>query len=79
MTPEITAAIVEGLYLMVVGMSFVLAFLTIVVISLKVLARLAPEEAIPAKGPADKKKVNDQRLMAVISAAVHKYREEQNK
>ena len=76
MTPEITAAIVEGLYLMVVGMSFVLAFLTIVVFSLKILARIAPEEVIPASGPADKKKVNDQRLMAAISAAVHKYREE---
>ena len=76
MTTEITAAIVEGLYLMAVGMSFVLAFLTIVVFSLKILARVAPEEVIPASGPADKQQVNDQRLMAAISAAVHKYREE---
>ena len=78
MSSDITASIMEGLYLMLVGMSFVLAFLTIVVFSLGILARLAPEEPAPVKGPADKKKHNDQRLLAVISAAVHRYREDQN-
>ncbi len=78
MTNDITASLMEGLYLMLVGMSFVLAFLTIVVFSLGILARLAPEEPTPIKGPADKKKQNDQRLLAVISAAVHRYREDQN-
>ena len=78
MSSDITASIMEGLYLMLVGMSFVLAFLTIVVFSLGILARLAPEEPAPVRGPADKKKQNDQRLLAVISAAVHRYREDQN-
>ena len=77
-TSSLTASLMEGLYLMLVGMSFVLAFLTIVVFSLGILARLAPEEPAPIKDPADKKKQNDQRLLAVISAAVHRYREDQN-
>jgi len=78
MSSDITSSLMEGLYLMLVGMSFVLAFLTIVVFSLGILARLAPEEPAPVRGPADKKKQNDQRLLAVISAAVHRYREDQN-
>ena len=76
MTAEITASIIEGLYLMVVGMSFVLGFLTLVVFSLKVLAHFAPqEEAIESK-PSGNKQVTDKTLLAVISAAVHQHRQD---
>ena len=61
---------------MLVGMSFVLAFLTLVVISLKVLAHFAPVEEIQKATPKTTQAVSDKRLMAVISSAVHQYRQE---
>ncbi len=73
MTADITASLVEGLYLMLVGMSFVLGFLTLVVISLRLLAAVAPVEEPPSTQSAASQ-VNDKTLLAVISAAIHQYR-----
>ena len=78
MTAEISTSLIEGLYLMVVGMSFVLGFLTLVVISLKILAKVAPVEEPPEPKSATPRQVKDKKLMAAISSAVHQYRQDNN-
>jgi len=69
----------QGFYLMFVGMSFVLCFLTLVVIALNVLAKFAAADE-PATKVIDQgnKPDSNKQLMAVIGAAIHKYRTEQN-
>ncbi|MCH4562009.1 MULTISPECIES: OadG family protein [Halomonas] len=70
----------EGLALMGVGMGFVFVFLTVLVIVTtlmsKTIGRFFPEPAVPAsatdrRAPTPRQ---DDDLMAVISAAVHRYR-----
>lgn len=78
MTTEISTSLFEGLYLMVVGMSFVLGFLTLVVISLKILAKVAPVEELPESKTVAPKQVTDKKLMAVISSAVHQFQQDNN-
>ena len=78
MTTEISTSLIEGLYLMLVGMSFVLGFLTLVVISLKILAKVAPVEEPPVPKAASPRQVKDKKLMAAISSAVHQYQQDNN-
>ncbi|MFC3284416.1 OadG family protein [Litchfieldella rifensis] len=78
-----TELLEEGLYLMVFGMGFVFVFLTVLVIATtamsKTVGRLVPE---PAKDedddtlrrPPTPTQGGDE-LMAVISTAVHRYRQ----
>ena len=68
------AEILHGLYLMMVGMSFVLAFLTLVVISLKLLAYVAPKISTAPLSEPHKHIAEDTALQAAISTAVHTYR-----
>ncbi|WP_416139170.1 OadG family protein [Halomonas sp. HK25] len=75
------ALLEEGLALMALGMGFVFVFLTVLVIVTTlmslVLGRFAPEPAKPAAGaprpPAPARQ--DDALMAVIGAALHRYRQ----
>lgn len=73
----------EGLNLMVFGMGFVFVFLTVLVIATtlmsKMIDRLAP---VPAKnndesprGASSAPAQNNDELMVVISAALHRYRQ----
>ncbi|MEH6442364.1 MAG: OadG family protein [Oceanospirillaceae bacterium] len=73
----------EGLSLMVFGMGFVFVFLTLLVGMTKLMSKLVIKyEPAPVAAPARaKRKVaapvaqsNNDELVAVITAAVHKYR-----
>lgn len=71
----------EGLSLMLFGMGFVFVFLTLLVLATTLMSKLAtkyaPEPIQPPKAPAGVKTVNatnDDQLLAVLTAAVHKYR-----
>ncbi|WP_311946781.1 OadG family protein [Halomonas piscis] len=75
----------EGLSLMALGMGFVFVFLTVLVITTtlmsKALGRFFPEPAPGAAAPANTHPgraapSRDDELMAVLSAAVHRYRRE---
>ncbi|GGX99728.1 hypothetical protein GCM10007160_29350 [Litchfieldella qijiaojingensis] len=77
-----TELLLEGLYLMVFGMGFVFVFLTLLVIATtlmsKVVGRMAPAPvrsagANPGRAPAPTR--DDDDLMVVISAALHRYRQ----
>jgi len=73
----------EGINLMIFGMGFVVVFLTLLVFATtamsKLVAKIAPEQPQPKKpvkakaAPAAAAGNNDE-LIAVMTAAVHKYR-----
>jgi oxaloacetate decarboxylase (Na+ extruding) subunit gamma len=71
----------EGLALMGLGMGFVFVFLTVLVITTTLMSlllrRFAPEPAKPATGAArpPAPAQQDDELMAVIGAALHRYRQ----
>ena len=76
----------EALSLMLVGMGFVFVFLTILVFLTGLMSKLvlkyapAPEPAAPvAKAAPQQNNVNDPQLLAVLSAAVAKYRSDHKK
>ncbi len=72
----------EGLSLMVFGMGFVFVFLTLLVGVTNVMSKVAakfepapqPKAAPKAPAPAAAPQGGNDELVAVISAAVHKYR-----
>lgn len=69
----------QGLELLVFGMGTVLVFLTVLVIAMvvmsTVLRRYFPELEEPvSSGTTASNSVDDPELLAVISAAVHRYR-----
>ena len=75
----------EGLTLMVFGMGFVFTFLTLLVFATKTMSatvlRFAPVEELVVKPQvatvsASQQVANDPQLMAVLSAAVHRYRQD---
>ena len=75
----------EGLTLMVFGMGFVFTFLTLLVFSTKMMSatvlRFLPVEEVPVQPPLtmvspSQQIANDPQLMAVLSAAVHRYRQD---
>ncbi len=75
----------EGLTLMVFGMGFVFTFLTLLVFSTKMMSatvlRFLPVEAVLVQPPLimvspSQQIANDPQLMAVLSAAVHRYRQD---
>lgn len=71
---------IEGLRLMGIGMGIVFAFLILLVVLLRwmsfVALRLAPAApaTLPEPAPATTSDIPDQALVAVITAAVHRYR-----
>ncbi len=77
----------EGLALMGLGMGFVFVFLTVLVISVTLMSKLigrfqpavpvAPNGNKPTKSTAQSDQSEE--VMAVISAAVHRYRSSQRK
>lgn len=72
----------EGINLMIFGMGFVAVFLTLLVFATtgmsKVVGKFFPEAPAQPKAkkaaPAAAKAGNDDELIAVMTAAVHKYR-----
>ncbi len=75
----------EGLTLMVFGMGFVFTFLTLLVFSTKTMSaivlRFSPVELLVVNPPLtmvspSQQVANDPQLMAVLSAAVHRYRQD---
>ena len=75
----------EGLTLMASGMGFVFSFLTLLVFATKAMSatvlRFAPVEELLINPPltivsASQQAANDPQLMAVLSAAVHRYRQD---
>jgi oxaloacetate decarboxylase gamma subunit len=70
----------EGLNLMVYGMGFVFVFLTLLVIVTTLMSKLVnkflPEPIVEpkAKTSAQQSTGNNDELLAVLTAAVHKYR-----
>ncbi|MGM0832731.1 OadG family protein [Halomonas qinghailakensis] len=77
----------EGLALMGLGMGFVFVFLTVLVISVTLMSKLigrfqpAPVAAPSGRGSVKSSAQNGQNdeVMAVISAAVHRYRSSRRK
>lgn len=77
--PSVNALLLEGLQLMLIGMGIVLGFLLLLVGVLRLMSgavlRWAPEEAVPEPLPAGRQLGGDeQRLTAVIGAAIADYR-----
>lgn len=72
----------EGINLMIFGMGFVFVFLTLLVFSTSVMSKLLSKFAPEAPPQAKKAKAktapvaagNNDQLVAVMTAAVHKYR-----
>ncbi len=73
--------LLDGLALMGVGMGFVFVFLTILVLATTlmslVIRRLAPSPVSPAAAPTSTTPStnDDGEIMAVISTAIHRYRQ----
>ncbi len=74
----VESMITEGLYLMLVGMGFVVIFLTLLVQILNFTERYIDHEQTPEQHSADEG-LNNNTLTAVISAAIHKHRQRHNK
>ena len=78
----------EGLTLMVFGMGFVFTFLTLLVLATKTMSatvlRFSPVEDLSLLNPPltavspFQQVANDAQLMAVLSAAVHRYRQDRS-
>jgi oxaloacetate decarboxylase gamma subunit len=88
MDPAVVDLLVEGLWLMGIGLGIVFSFLLILVGTLhlmsKAVARWGPEEALPATvvtahpaAGAAGQPARDDRLIAVITAAIHAHRKRQ--
>ncbi len=65
-----------GIELMLVGMGIVFLFLTMLVVVInfmaKIIQRFSPETLV--QSPAGRSGADDQRMIAAITAAVHRYR-----
>jgi len=79
-----TTALMVGLELMILGMGMVFVFLTVLIASLRVMSAIAarfpdpvPEDTAPAAGGAITPTSNV-KLVAVIGAAIARYRSAQN-
>ncbi|PCJ50687.1 MAG: hypothetical protein COA74_02615 [Gammaproteobacteria bacterium] len=68
---EVETMIYEGLYLMLIGMGFVISFLTLLVLILNLLEKLVSNQATPelvTQNP-------EATLTAVITAAIKQHRQ----
>lgn len=74
----VTGMLMEGLRLMAIGMGIVFAFLLLLVGLLRAMSlavnRFTPGESAPAAGPVSEAPVTDGELVAVITAAIARYR-----
>ena len=71
---SVESLIIEGLYLMLVGMGFVISFLTILVLILNLMEKIVGHDVIETSAD-QSKQIGDSTLMAVISAAIHRHRQ----
>lgn len=74
----VESMITEGLYLMLVGMGFVISFLTILVLLLSLMEKIIGQEVVEVAANSANQTDNSQ-LLAVISAAVHQHRQQSKK
>lgn len=70
---SIDSMVSEGLYLMLVGMGFVVIFLTLLVQILNLMERFIDQDEVP-EIKATATPTGNATLTAVISAAIHKHR-----
>ena len=83
---QVSELMVEGLALMAYGMGFVFVFLTLLVFSTKAMSaitlKLVPEDMAPTLAPRTltpaRPVTEDAHLIAVLSAAVHRYRQDKS-
>ena len=79
----VESMLTEGIYLMFIGMGFVVTFLTILVLILTQMEKFVDHEADAALANTDNQQNNHQTsnstLKAVISAAVHQHRRRSGK
>ncbi|MCP4273172.1 MAG: hypothetical protein GY781_14650 [Gammaproteobacteria bacterium] len=68
----------EGLYLMIIGMGFVIIFLTLLVQILNLMERFIDHDEAPVVQPGVSS-TGKATITAVISAAIHKHRQRQTK
>ncbi len=75
---NLTSLLLEALNLLFIGMVFVTSFLGILVVIIPLLNKVVPDDPVPAKAaiePASSPdRVEQETLVAVISAAVQQYR-----
>jgi len=71
---SVESMISDGLYLMLIGMGFVVSFLTLLVIILNIMEKVIVHEEIESVTYAQDAKMDNSTLTAVISAAVHQHR-----
>lgn len=75
----------DAISLMLVGMGFVFVFLCVLIGATTIMSKLvlkyapAPEPKAPAASPVPQASNNDAQLLAVLSAAVAKYRSDHKK
>ena len=70
---SVESLILEGLYLMLVGMGFVICFLTLLVLTLGLIEKYVPPDEVVDSTDKDTK-LSNSRLTAVISAAINQHR-----
>ena len=83
---QVSELMVEGLALMAYGMGFVFVFLTLLVLSTKAMSaitlKLVPEDmalTLAPRTPTPARPVTeDAHLITVLSAAVHRYRQDKS-
>jgi len=74
----VESMISQGLYLMLVGMGFVVCFLTILVMLLNLMERIVDHEEVAVISGSGKQ-ANNTTLTAVITAAIHQHRQQSGK
>lgn len=67
----------EGLYLMVVGMGFVIGFLSLLVLLLHLMEKFVDHEDVDVLTPDGL--LSQSTLIAVISSAIHQHRRQSHK
>lgn len=67
----------EGLYLMVVGMGFVIGFLSLLVLLLNLMEKFVAHEDVDVLTPDGL--LSQSTLIAVISSAIHQHRRQSHK
>ncbi len=75
---SIESMVNEGLYLMIIGMGFVVIFLTLLVQILNLMERFIDHDEVP-EVKAKVSPTGNATLTAVISAAIHKHRQRHTK
>ena len=74
---SVESMMAEGLYLMVVGMGFVIGFLSLLVLLLNLMERFVDHEEVDVL--TSDNQLSQSTLIAVISSAIHQHRRQSHK